>query len=463
MNKLKQLINSIVLKEFATSKEKEEVKTLYKELKEDEKEEVKEEVEEVEKLPEEEPKSTEDVVDEAAEKINKIIEVKLAEALKAKEVKEVKKELPFSTDADIKANDYDVIMYTKKDGSKVTLKRYEAESLGKWFKSYAEFATSKSPDAWAEMKKEFNTLEKYAVQQKLEPLTTITGASGGNLVPTILFNEIIPLLEDMAVIRPNARTIDMTGVKTLDLPSIATKPYVSWNAEAAQKSTTSVTFGTLSLTPYILAGIIPVTTQMIDDSPFNVIQLVSELLAEAVAKEEDRAFMNGTGAGQPTGITTYGAGTTVSAGGALDFTHFNALYYAMPQKHRASSKLAWIMHSDTLATVANMQDGNNRPIIDIFNPLSGAGFPTIRSAKVLEQNDISNNIIYLVDLAFYWIGVSRAMGIDISREATIGGNDGAINGQNMWERNMIAIRIETKLDAELVSTRALGTITAVRT
>ena len=427
------------------------------------------ETEEVVEVKEEE--KTEEVVDEAAEKINKIIEAKVAEITKAKEAKEVKKDLPFAEGERMTNKDYNVNLYTKKDGSKVTIKQYEAEHLGIWFKKYAEFATSKSPDAWNEMKKEFNTLEKFAQINKLEPLTTITGASGGNIVPTILFNEIIPLLEDMAVIRPNSRVINMTGVKTLDLPSIATKPYVSWNAEAAQKSTTSVTFGTLSLTPYILAGIIPVTTQLIDDSPFNVVQLVSELLAEAIAKEEDRAFMNGTGAGQPTGITTYGAGTTVAAGGALDFTHFNALYYGMPQKHRASPKLAWIMHSDTLATVANMVDGNARPIIDVANPLNGPGFPTIRGAKVLEQNDISNNIIYLVDLAFYWIGISRAMGIDISREASIGGDYDADRGsgtlvalpQNMWERNMIAIRVEEKLDAELVSTRALGTITAVRT
>jgi len=117
-----------------------------------------------------------------------------------------------------------------------------------------------------------------------------------------------------------------------------------------------------------------------------------------------------------------------------------------------------------------MVDGNARPIIDVANPLNGPGFPTIRGAKVLEQNDISNNIIYLVDLAFYWIGISRAMGIDISREASIGGDYDADRGsgtlvalpQNMWERNMIAIRVEEKLDAELVSTRALGTITAVR-
>ena len=421
--------------------------------------------EEVAEVKEEE--KTEEVVDDAAEKVMKLVEAKVAEITKAKEAKVAKKELAFVDNAEVKANDYDVKLYTKKDGTNVTIKAYEAESLGKWFKSYASFATNKSPDAWAEMKAEYKTLEKFAVQQKLEPLNTVTAADGGNLVPTILFNEIIPLLEDMAVIRPNSRVIDMKGIKTLALPSVSSKPYVSWNAETAQKSTTSVQFGQISLTPYILAGIIPVTTQLIDDSPFNVVQLVSELLAEAIAKEEDRAFMNGSGAGQPTGITTYTPGYTIAVAGALAFTDINSCYMGLPQKHRASSKLAWIMHSNTLATLLNMQDGNNRPIIDINSPFSGQGLPSIRGAKVLEQNDCNQDEIWLVDLAYYWIGYSRTMGIDISREATIGGNMNAdlgtyTAGQNMWERNMIAIRAEEKVDGELVSTRAAASITGIR-
>lgn len=411
--------------------------------------------------------TTEDVAEDAAEKIMQIVNAKVAEGLKAKEAKVAKKELVFANEAKTIVNDYEVDLYTKKDGTKIKIKKYEAEHLGMWFKNYANFATSKSPDAWAEMKKEYATLEKFAVQQKLEPLSTVNAVDGGNLVPTILFNEIIPLLEDMAVIRPNARVIDMKGIKTLALPSISSKPYVSWNAETAQKSTTSVQFGQISLTPYILAGIIPVTTQLIDDSPFNVVQLVSELLAEAIAKEEDRAFVNGAGTTQPTGITTYTPGYTIAVGGTLSFTDINSCYMGLPQKHRASSKLAWIMHSRTLATLLNMQDGNNRPIVDINSPFSGAGLPSIRGAKVLEQNDVSQDEIWLVDLAYYWIGYSRTLGIDISREATIGGNMNAdkssyIAGQNMWERNMIAIRAEEKVDGELVSTRAAASITGIR-
>jgi len=419
--------------------------------------------------PEDEEKETDEAVDAVAEKVLKIINSKLEESAKSKEVKE-KKEAIFVDEDNIqhKTNkEYDVDFYTKKDGEVVKINAGVADELGNWFKNFVSWKSTGSPDTFQEMKKNFTACEKFAQVSKLEPLNTTTATDGGNLVPTILFNEIIPLLEDMAVIRPNARVINMKGIKTLALPSISSKPYVSWNAEAAQKSTTSVQFGQISLTPYILAGIIPVTTQLIDDSPFNVIQLISELLAEAIAKEEDRAFMNGTGTGQPTGITTYTPGYTAGVAGTLAFTDINSCYMGLPQKHRASAKLAWIMHSNTLATLLNMQDGNNRPIVDINAPFSGKGLPTIRGAKVLEQNDCSQDEIWLVDLNYYWIGYSRTMGIDIAKEATIGGNMNAdkssyIAGQNMWERNMIAIRAEEKVDGELVSTRAAASITGIR-
>lgn len=258
----------------------------------------------------------------------------------------------------------------------------------------------------------------------------------------------------MAQIRSRAFVIDMTGINQLNLPGIQTRPIVSWNAEAAQKATTSVQFSTASLTPYILAGIIVVTQQLIDDSPFNVVQIVSQLLGEAIATAEDAAFASGSGTGQPTGIDTYTAGFTVAAGGALSWTHINSAYYGMPQGHRANA--TWLVHKDTLALLANLADSQNRPILDLSTALTGAGTPTLRGNPVIENNDISLNTIYLVDLNYYWIGYARGLSIDTSDQTVI-------RGVSMWERNEVAIRAEEKLDGELVTTRALATITSIRT
>lgn len=415
-----------------------------------------------------EEESSDESVEEVANKIVELVNKKSAEINKTKEVKEKKKAV-FNA-RDVSLNDYEMDFYQKRSGEQVKIKKSEAEHLGKWFKYFASWKKEGNPDTYQAMKKELHYLENMAYNQKLEPMQTGVAAEGGNLVPTILYNKLIPLLEDMAVIRQNAFVIDMKGIKTLDLPGIASKPYVSWNSETAQKATTSVEFNKISLTPYILAGIIAITQQLIDDSPFNVIRIVSQLLAEAIAKEEDRAFMMGSGTGQPTGITTYTAAGIVNAGGALRFNHFNDAYFAMPQQHRNSPKAAWIMHRRTIQNVMNMVDGNNRPIVDIFNPLNGPGVPRIRGAKVLEQNDMSDNEIWFVDLNYYWIGYSRTLSIDTAKEATIGGKfDSAKGGgtylapTNLWERNMIAIRAEEKVDGELVTTRAAVEIQAVRT
>lgn len=435
-------------KELEEKEEVEEVAT-------EEATEEKVEAPEAEEATEEVKEDADESIEETAEKLASLITQKVNEAASRKEASPAKKAKVFADDAEVKTVDSEHEVYTKKDGTKVTMKTSEITHLGNWFKHAKDFAVSKRPDAFASMQEEYNALEKMAVSQKLEPLNTTTAAEGGNLVPTILFNELIPLIEDQAVIRPNSRVLDMRGVKTLSLPGVASKPYTSWNSEGSQKATTSAEFSSISLTPYILAGIMVLSEQLIDDSPFNVVQIVSQLLAEAIAKEEDRAFINGSGVGQPTGISTYTPGYTISAGGAYDWTHLNAAYFGLPQGHRASQRCVWIMNSKTLATTANMVDDQSRPILDLSGALTGAGLPTIRGKRVLEQNDLSDNTILLVDLNWYWIGYSRSMSIDMSRETTV-------RSRSVWERNEVAIRAEEKVDGELVTTRALATITAVR-
>lgn len=413
-------------------------------------------VEEPKEEPKTEEKPAEEAVDTAAEEkmLNRLAEKLVGLTTAATKKAEEKKEKIFETETKVVGMEPKVKFYRNKKGDWHYIGQSEAQHLGQWFKAWARFKKSHRPDHFDAMQKEYDILEKMAVVQKLEPLQVGVAAEGGNIVPTILYNKLVPLIEDLAMIRSRAMVLDATGVATLALPGIQTRPIVSWNAEAAQKATTSVQFSQLSLTPYILAGIIVVTQQLIDDSPFNVVQIVSQLLAEAIARAEDAAFASGTGTGQPTGIDTYTPAFTLSAGGALTWQHINQCFYGMPQGHRANA--TWLAHKDTLALLANLADTNNRPILDVGSAVTGGGLPTIRGNAVIENNDISNNTLYLVDLNYYWIAYSRGMSIDTADQATIRDN-------SLWERNEIAIRAEEKLDGELVTTRALATITALRT
>ena len=450
-------------KQVEEEKPKEEEKVEEEKVEEKPTEEVKPEEEKVEE------KTDDEKVEELASKFLKAINEKVA-TRKAEAEIEKKKEAIFSS-SKIELNNIQHKIYTTLKGKDVYATFDEAKAVQKWFKNLMMFKKTKNPNFYNEMEKGFMECEKIAVHQKLEPLNTVTAADGGNLVPTIMYNKIVPFLEDLAQIKQNCYLIDMTGIKTLDIPNITAGAYVQWNSEMAQKATTSMVFGHQTLTPYILAGILVITQQMIDDAPFPMMQILAQELARVIAREEDKVFASGTGTGQPTGIDTYTPIGTVAAGGALAFTHFVSCLYDMPQAYRTSPKLRWLMHRKNIQLAATLVDTTGRPIFDLMNPMSNIlASPRqgqILGIPIIENNDISEKTIYLVDLEYYWIGYSRQMSIDIATEATIGGNIDTLKGvyiagHNLWERNELAVRAEEKVDGELVTTRALTTITATR-
>jgi len=336
----------------------------------------------------------------------------------------------------VKINDYKIKLYTTRSGKKVEIPRSDAEQLGNWMKAL--------------LRKDYAKMAE--IYQKWEPLNEGTAADGGNLVPTLLYNQLIPLLEDEAVIKARATVIDMTGMKTneLDISGSATKPVVQWGSEQAAKATSSMTFRQIDLTPYKLAAIVPVTTELRDDSPFNVVQLLTKAMGEAYIKAEEAAFATGSGTGRPTGISTYTPIRTISASGALSFDHINSCYWRLPQAYR--NRAVWLANGRTIEVISMLKDSQNRPLLLDNGILTQPGIPALKGRPILEQNDLGSATIYFIDLSAYFIGQKLPMKVDIADQATVA-------GYSLWERNMIAIRIEGRVDGELSTTRALATIT----
>ena len=414
-----------------------------KELKKEE--EVKEEEVVVEEAPEKEEESTEEVVEEEASedvesKTIDAIALKVHEYGKAEKSEEKKSIL-----SGLKSmSEKQVSIYKTASGKDVTLSESKVKATGEWFQAFLKYSNDKNPDNFSKMK---------SMREKLEPLQTGSDAEGGYLVPTLLHSALIEIKNDAAVIKSRANVIDMTGMPTnkLDISGVNSQPIVSWNSETAEKGTTSVEFNQIELTPYILAAIVTTTTQLINSSPFNIVKIITKLLAEAIAKEEDRVFMSGTGTGQPTGIDTY-TFPLVDAGGALSWTHFNTAFFRLPQAYR--NKAYWIMSSLTMSTVGSLADDNNRPILD--QAIYEDGLPRLKNRPILENNDFGDNKVFFIDLSEYYIGEKVHMKIDTADQATIG-------TYKLWQRNMIAIRVEEEIDGELGTTRAGVEIENVRT
>jgi len=143
-------------------------------------------------------------------------------------------------------------------------------------------------------------------------------ARGGYLIPEELMTEVLRIAEKQyGIARRDFRYLPFSGPgNERKIPTLATSVSVNWTDEGTAKTGTNPVFGLVTQTLKKLAAIIPFTEEILEDSAINITQLVAELFAEAVAKEEDVQFFYGTGSPW-TGILNNGSVGSVSLGTGL--------------------------------------------------------------------------------------------------------------------------------------------------
>lgn len=291
--------------------------------------------------------------------------------------------------------------------------------------------------------------------QKLQVLVEGTGARGGFLVPDDYANMLVEDIRDVSIMRSIADVMTTTS-DTLHLPNLASRPQASFRAEGAVKSTSTVGFGENVFTPYSLATIIPLSNELVADATLgvngNIVNKVSELAAQALSEREERAFWQGSGTGEPTGMSTYGVGTM--SGGLTDTTRADAListYFRLPQGYR--NKAVWVMNSQTMEKVRKLKDNDNNYLL---GSVTGSPMPTILGRPVYECDWVAAGTAYFGDFSYYVIVDREGIQVDTSSEATVA-------SQSAFERNLTFVRVEKRVDAELTLTNGIRSVTSLGT
>lgn len=286
-------------------------------------------------------------------------------------------------------------------------------------------------------------------RQKLQILTEGTAANGGYLVPEEFANMIVEDRRDATIMRQLATVIPVT-TDTFHLPTLASRPRVFWRAEAAVKQTSTATFGEIVLTPYSLAAIIPLSNELVADASLgtngSIVNMVANLMATAIAEEEDKAFWTGNGSGKPTGVDNYSF-TTVDAGaGANDSQRADAIIKAtfrLPQGYRAGAVA--VANKNTWAKVATLKDSQNNYLL---SSLAGTASPVLRGLTTYEQNDLPDGKMFIGDFRDYFIADRQGVTVDVSTEATV-------DGTSAFENNLTYVRVEERVDGELALTNGI--------
>jgi len=290
-------------------------------------------------------------------------------------------------------------------------------------------------------------------KEKLQLLTEGTAASGGYLVPDEFANMIVEDKRDDVVMRNLANQMTIS-TDTFHLPALDSRPKASWRSEAAAKATSTAQFNELVFTPYSQAVIVGLSQELADDASLgvggSVVNYVAGLMARSLRENEENAFWTGNGTGKPTGVSTYTIGSRDA--GSTDSSFADAikkLYWDLPQGYRRNA--VWVGHQQAWARVNALKNGNNDYLLTMV-----ADGPTTRlgGLPVYEQNDLPTDQIFLGDFSYYTIVDRQGITVDFSTEATVAGS-------SAFEKNLVFVRCESRVDGELTLTNAVRKITGL--
>lgn len=285
--------------------------------------------------------------------------------------------------------------------------------------------------AGAQNGREFN---RDAYQAELNNFSVSNPAKGGfSVVQQVMAATLIKLVEDQTVVRRYATVELLDNADSLGVVTMGDLDDFSWVTENATLAvSTESPFGKRELQPKRLGKEIVISKKLLNSSAVAEQALMSRA-AYVFARTEERAFMLGTGVGQPLGFAVESvdgvpAARSVASGTANVISADDVWNVVALLKAQYRQNARWFMHRNAEMRVRKLKAGSNeyiwQPIgtqnvngLTVGAGATLAGFP-YEVTEFLADPGISGNVntgtmaLVLADLrAGYMIAQARSLEI----------------------------------------------------
>jgi HK97 family phage major capsid protein len=270
--------------------------------------------------------------------------------------------------------------------------------------------------------------EMCLTQLKAQGMNEAVGADGGFLVPVEYSSTMIEFAIQMSKILSKVWRVPMNSL-TSKWPRLAQTDdsffggfQVHWINEAAAKEKEKPALEQLTFTAHKAAKIIPLTDELIEDSLLNIVNYCMALGVRSWMYELERVVIDGTGVGQPLGITNdpivIANAIARQTAGTVTFDDLINLESAMNENFR---DLSWIMRRKTLGALRKQKDTNGQPMwTESWQTVNGTqtmvpniiGYPydITRNAPEIQHR----GALVLGDLGMYMLAVRKDMKVEVS-------------------------------------------------
>lgn len=287
----------------------------------------------------------------------------------------------------------------------------------------------------------------------LKILTAGTDSTGGYLVPEEFGTEVDEIAQNVGLARKLCRYIPMKS-QTRNMPVLEQDVLTYWVGEGLVKTTSQFTLSNVKLQAYTLVGIMLLTKELLDDSDVKMVEFIAMRFAQAMAKEEDRQMLVGTGAPFVGVMNTVGINSVQMSTGNTDvddvtIADLNAVRFT--PEETIVNNARWVMHRNVLRIIQSIKE-NGQSIVSFCNPVITAdykgglivpaaillGHEVYTSSSMPATVGVGTAFLVFGDFMYYYFGERQGRTSSLSTEATVG-------GVNLFEQNAVGLRIEERV------------------
>ena len=281
----------------------------------------------------------------------------------------------------------------------------------------------------SEMEPELRAILKAGVAKfEGRAQTAGTTTAGGYTVPTTMAGFIV---KSMAMWGPmydeNICTVITTaGGESIKIPTVndtaVTMGQHSEGVALTDDGSKDVTFGQKSLDAYAYdTQFLKVSMELLQDSAFNVEQLIGELLGERIGRRVNTELTTGDGTGDPNGVVTASSlGKVAASATAITADEIIDLFHSVNPAYRSSPKARFMFHDTTLQAIRKLKDGQGNYLwqmgdvkSDVPSMLLGKPYSVNQAVDSIAAN---KKVIVFGDFGKYYVRKVGAPVIGVLRE-----------------------------------------------
>lgn len=252
-------------------------------------------------------------------------------------------------------------------------------------------------------------------------MTEGANADGGYTIPQNLYNEIIPLLRQTGVTRSLGVTELPLPNGNLNLVKQTGAANFTWVGENKPIVNSKVTMGNIKLSAKKLAGIIPISNELLRDSSLVADRFVRDEMVNGIAEAEDITALYGSGSeNAPKGITVACADQKITVDGELTADTIYEMVGKLLSVKLNNPALAWRFPGVLWAKLYGMQTASGNYIFrDEMKDGKLCGYPFVIDNNItVGADDNGKTQIILGDWKHFLIGVESALQIAVSSDAS---------------------------------------------